>query len=81
VALNDEKHPDEFMLCSSAADFTILANSPFNALLQDKPQGQDDGSLSRLCAARGVRYVNIEAAQGTGQGQQRMLKWLEFALP
>lgn len=80
-ALNDADHPDEFMLCSSGADFTVLANSPFNALLQDKPQGEDDGSLSRVCAVRGIRYVNIEAAQGNRDGQKRMLEWLELAVP
>jgi hypothetical protein len=81
VALNDLEHPDEFMLCSRADDFAVLANSKFNTLLQDKPQGEDDGSLSRLCAARGIRYVNIEAAQGNSEGQERMLNWLEIALP
>jgi hypothetical protein len=80
VALNDAQHPDEFMLCSAAPDFAVLANSPFNALLQDRPQGEDDGSLSRLCAARGIRYVNIEAAHGNREGQKRMLDWAEFAL-
>jgi hypothetical protein len=81
VALNDPEHPDEFMLCSRADDFAVLANSRFNTLLQDKPPGEDDGSLSRLCAARRIRYVNIEAAQGNREGQQRMLNWLEMALP
>jgi hypothetical protein len=81
VALNGAEHPDEFMLCSQQSDFAILANSPFNTLLQDKPQGEDDGSLSRLCAARGIRYVNIEAAHGNKDGQKRMLDWLEPALP
>jgi hypothetical protein len=80
VALNDSVHPDEFMLCSSATDFAVLANSRFNALLQDKPSGPDDGSLSRLCARRGIRYVNVEAAHGNLQGQKRMLDWLELAL-
>jgi hypothetical protein len=81
VALNDPEHPDEFMLCTDPADFAVLANSRFNVLLQDKPQGADDGSLSRLCAARNVRYVNIEAALGNREGQKRMLDWLEVALP
>jgi hypothetical protein len=80
VALNDEEHPDEFMLCSVEADFAVLANSGFNALLQDEPQGEDDGSLSRLCALRRIRYVNIEAAQGNAEAQRRMLQWLEIAI-
>lgn len=81
VALNDPEHPDEFMLCSTEADYSIIASSRFNALLQDKPKGQDDGSLSRLCADRRIRYVNIEAAHGNVEGQRRMLQWLEAALP
>jgi hypothetical protein len=81
VALNDPTHPDEFMLCSDAADFSILASGRFNTLLQDKPKGPDDGSLSRLCAERRIRYVNIEAALGNTEGQRRMLQWLEAALP
>jgi hypothetical protein len=81
VAMNDAEHPDEFLLCSQESDFAILANSPFNALLQNRPQGEDDGSLSRLCAARGVRYVNIEAAQGNREGQKRILDWVEKTLP
>ena len=80
TALNDPEHPDEFILCSSMTDFSVLANSKFNALLQDKPQGEDDGSLSRLCAARGIRYINIEAAHGNADGQRRMLQWVETAL-
>ena len=81
VAMNDAEHPDEFMLCSAEADFSILASGRFNVVLQNKPQGPDDGSLSRLCADRRVRYVNIEAALGNLEGQTRMLQWLETALP
>jgi hypothetical protein len=80
VALNDPGHPDEFILCSNHADFAVLANSRFNALLQDRPQGPEDGSLSRLCAARGIRYINVEAAHGNREGQKRMLDWVELAL-
>jgi hypothetical protein len=68
VALNDPEHPDEFMLCSAESDFSLIAGSRFNTLLQDKPQGPDDGSLSRLCAERRIRYVNIEAAHGNAAG-------------
>jgi hypothetical protein len=81
VALNDPEHPDEFMLCSTEADYSVIASSRFNALLQDRPHGPDDGSLSRLCADRRIRYVNIEAAHGNSDGQKRMVQWLESALP
>lgn len=80
TALNDKEHPDEFMLCTDPADFSVLANSRFNVVLQNKVPPLDDGSLSRLCAARRVRYVNIEATHGNAEGQKRMLTWLEHAL-
>ncbi|MBI3280842.1 MAG: hypothetical protein HYZ57_13470 [Acidobacteria bacterium] len=81
VAMNNPSHPDEFMLCTSPADFALLSRSPFNVLLQEKAPPEDDGSLSRLAAARGVRYVNIEAALGNQVDQRWMLAWLETYLP
>jgi hypothetical protein len=80
VALNDPAHPDEFMLCTARVDFELLGGGPFNVLLQQRAPKDDDGSLSRLCAARGVRYVNIEAALGNAQAQRRMLDWTERVL-
>ena len=80
VSLKDAAHPDEFMLCTSPADFEKLSQSPFNVLLQEKAPPEDDGSLSRLCAAQGIRYVNIEAAHGNRDGQSAMLLWLERAI-
>jgi hypothetical protein len=79
-ALNDRDHPDEFMLCTARPDFERIAKGPYNALLQNQVPQTDDGSLSRLCAARGIRYVNIEAAHGNEDAQRRMLEWLETAV-
>lgn len=80
VAMNDNEHPDEFMLCTSRPDFEILSAGKFNVVLQHRAPPEDDGSLSRLCAARGVRYVNIEAAHGNDAAQTRMLSWVEAVL-
>jgi hypothetical protein len=80
VSLNDARHPDEFLLCTSRTDFERLASGSFNVVLQRKAPPDDDGSLSRLCAARGLRYVNVEAAHGNAPGQARMLQWLEQVL-
>ena len=77
VSLNNRPNPHEFMLATDPADFAILAKSPFNVVLQQKAPPEDDGSLSRLCAKQGVRYVNIEAGQGNTAKQQAMLDWLE----
>jgi hypothetical protein len=80
ISMKDADHPDEFLLCTSRPDFDKLAKAAFNVVLQQKAPPDDDGSLSRLCAARGLRYVNIEAAHGNGAGQARMLQWLEQVL-
>ncbi len=80
TALNDKAHPHEFMLCTQRADFQILAGGPFNVLLQNTGPKDDDGSLSRLCAKRGIRYVNIEATLGNADAQRRMLQWVDRVL-
>jgi hypothetical protein len=80
VSLRNPDAPDEFLLCTYRPDFQILAGGPFNVVLQSDPPPPDDGSLSRLCARRNVRYVNVEAAHGNGTGQRRMLEWVEGVL-
>lgn len=76
VALNDPAHPRDFLLCTQPQDFQKLARSPYNVVLQNLAPKHDDGSLSRLAARRGVRYVNIEAAQGNLRKQSEILQWL-----
>jgi len=78
------REPDRlhaFFLCTDPSDFKILATSPFNVVLQQRGPREDDGSLSRLAAARGVRYVNLEVQQDQGDRQMEMLDWLEWHLP
>ena len=77
VALNEPERPHDFYLCTEPQDFDRLSRSPFNAVLQHRPPPPDDGSLSRLAARRGVRYVNIETLLGDDSKQSRMLGWLE----
>jgi len=72
--------PRAFFLCTSPADFAILAQSPYNAVLQTKAE-PDDGSLSRLSARRGLRYINLECAIGDYEGQMQRVRWLEDHLP
>ena len=81
TALNAPNHPHEFMLCTDPADFELLARGPYNVLLQNTGPKEDDGSLSRLTARQGVRYVNIEAGIGKLQEQRDMLAFLESVLP
>lgn len=80
VALNDEAHPDEFLLCTMPWDFHRLARGRYNVVLQHRAPQEDDGSLSRICAARNVRYVNIEAGHGAAARQAEMLRWLDERL-
>lgn len=87
VGLSESVHlpargvPNDFVLTTSEADFEILSNSPFNVVLQSAVLPDDDGSLSRLAASRGVRYVNIEAYIGRRADQEAMLEWVEKNLP
>lgn len=73
--------PNDFFLATDPRDFEILKGSSYNAVLQSKPATEDDGSLSRLCAARGIRYVNLECYAGRLNLQREMLSWLDGALP
>jgi hypothetical protein len=79
-SIREPQNPHAFFLCTEPADFKILANSGYNVVLQHSA-GEDDGSLSRLCARRGIRYVNIEVGAGRAGRQQEMLQWLEWSLP
>lgn len=72
--------PNDFFLLTDARDFEVLKGSRYNAVLQTKPATEDDGSLSRLCAARGIRYVNLECYAGRLALQKEMLRWVDQAL-
>ena len=73
--------PHAFFLATDPHDFEMLAASPYNVVLQQRGPTSDDGSLSRLAARRGVRYINLEVALGDAARQQEMLTWLEAHLP
>lgn len=81
VSLREPANPHAFFLCTDPADFERLAASPYNVVLQQHGPKDDDGSLSRLAAKRGVRYVNLEVAQGDAERQRTMLDWMEQRLP
>ncbi len=77
TSLKDAKNPHEFFLATDAADFEKLSASPFNVVLQNTAPKEDDGSLSRLAAKLGVRYINLECALGKIERQRELLGWLE----
>lgn len=80
VSLKDRANPHEFFLAVQEADYRVIAESPYNVVLQNKAPREDDGSLSRLAARRGVRYVNLEVGLGKKEKQKEMLEWLERSL-
>jgi hypothetical protein len=77
ASIREPGNPRAFFLCVDEDDFRKLSGSPYNVVLQKKAPPEDDGSLSRLAAARGVRYVNLEVALGQSGRQKEMLDWLE----
>ena len=79
-SIREPGNPHAFILCTDEGDFRKLVGSPYNVVLQKKAPPQDDGSLSRLAAARGTRYVNIEVAHGQSSRQKEMLDWIEWNL-
>jgi hypothetical protein len=81
TSLPRRAEPHEFFLATDPRDYQRLAAGPYNVVLQNDPAGPDDGSLSRLCAKRGVRYVNLEVASGKLAVQREMMEWLENTLP
>jgi hypothetical protein len=80
TSLKQPTQPGNFFLCTDAHDYDILKQSPFNVVLQSKPD-PDDGSLSRLAAKRGFRYINLECSIGSYEDQMQMLRWLDDRLP
>jgi hypothetical protein len=85
-AISDEKsirepdNPHAFFLCTDPNDFRLLSTSAYNVVLQQHAPKEDDGSLSRLAAARGMRYVNLEVGLGHTERQKEMLDWMEWTL-
>jgi hypothetical protein len=80
TSLREPANPHAFFLCTDPKDFAVLKTSPYNVVLQQHAPKQDDGSLSRLAAARGLRYVNLEVGLGHPDRQREMMRWLEWNL-
>lgn len=81
TSLREPGNPHAFFLCTDPADFQLISQSPYNVVLQQKKPQEDDGSLSRLAANRGLRYVNLEVRSGNSDRQTEMLRWLDWNLP
>jgi hypothetical protein len=81
TSIREPDNPHAFFLCTDPADFKLISESGYNVVLQQKKPPQDDGSLSRLAAERGARYVNLEVRMGNADRQAEMLRWLDWILP
>jgi len=79
-SIREPDNPHAFFLCTDPDDYKALSQSGYNVVLQQKPASEDDGSLSRLAAARKVRYVNLETHMGEPERQKEMLQWMEWVL-
>ena len=80
TSLREPANPHAFFLCTDPRDFDVIQTSPYNVVLQQHGPPTDDGSLSRVAAARGFRYVNLEVALGHPERQREMLLWVVGAL-
>ncbi len=81
VSLKNPDQPREFLLCTDPRDFEILATFRWNGVLQKTAPQEDDGSLSRLAAREGFRYINIEAPRGDFARQQIIFGLVDQELP
>lgn len=81
TSLREPGNPHAFFLCTDPEDFALLSKSSYNVVLQHEKPQQDDGSLSRLAARRGVRYLNLEVRMGDQARQLEMLRYANSNLP
>lgn len=79
TSIKQPAQPRNFFLCTDPKDYDVLKLSPFNVVLQSKPD-PDDGSLSRLAARRGFRYINLECGIGEYEAQLERVRWLDDRL-
>jgi hypothetical protein len=79
TSLKQMDRPGDFILCTDPKDYAALKDSPYNVVLQSSPD-PDDGSLSRLAARRGFRYLNIECSLADYEAQQERLRWIDDRL-
>lgn len=77
TSIKQPTRPRAFMLCTDKRDYDALAKGPYNVVLQNRAPPEDDGSLSRLAAARRVRYLNIECPLGDAASQREILDFAE----
>ena len=79
-SIKKDQNPRDFILCTSLEDYKKLENGPYNIVLQNKFNKNNNGSLSWAAMHYGVRYINIESRLGWLSQQRKMLYFVEDML-
>lgn len=79
VHVTPSRDPDNFFFVVERPVFDQLKARNYNVVLQ-KPNANDDGSLSYVAAQHDVQYINIEAQDGEVEVQKEMLDELRDVL-
>lgn len=79
-SIKKDKNPRDFIICTDLKDYQKLKNGPYNVVLQNIIDEDNNGSLSWPALENGVRYVNIETRLGWLSQQRKMLKFVESSL-
>ena len=79
-SIKKDKNPRDFIICTDLKDYQKLKKGPYNVVLQNIIDEDNNGSLSWPALENGVRYVNIETRLGWLSLQRKMLKFVESSL-
>ena len=79
-SIKKNENPRDFIICTSYVDYEKLKNGPYNIVLQNVMNNNNDGSLSWAAIQKGVRYINIETRLGWLSMQRKMLNFVEEKL-
>ena len=79
-SIKKDKNPRDFIICTDLKDYQKLKKGPYNVVLQNIIDEDNNGSLSWPALENGVRYVNIETRLGWLSQQRKMLKFVESRL-
>ena len=79
-SIKKDKNPRDFIICTDLKDYQKLKKGPYNVVLQNIIDEDNNGSLSWPELENGVRYVNIETRLGWLSQQRKMLKFVESSL-
>lgn len=79
-SIKKHENPRDFIICTNNVDYEKLKNGPYNIVLQNAINIDNDGSLSWAAIQKGVRYINIETRLGWLSQQRKMLNFVEKEL-